>query len=209
MKKTSLAILFLLAVFPLSAQTDSVDYNGAYDSGESKIKNNWAFDIQISTDGFVLGGSRNIKIAPGTFFGTSLDMFWVRGKNEAIGIDYYTGLPTTINSETILLLPLEFHLKRRILTESISNTLRPYLSAGLGAVYGLYISGDKPAGGLPVPQDKSQFAPTASLEFGADFGKPGTTGYGVEMRYQFIKFKEHLGARESFNNFQIGFHVNL
>ncbi len=206
------ALILLAGMCPLraqNAQSDTSNFEGVYDSGDSKIKSNWAFNIQISTDGFVLGGVYNHKLAKNTFLATSLDMFWVRGKDEQLGINPITLQPETINSETILLLPLQVSMKRRIFAESVSNTLRPYISVGVGAVCGIFISSDSPDSILPAPQDHFQFGPTATLGFGADFGKPGASGYGMDIRYQILRFKNHIGARNKFDNFQIGFHMNF
>jgi hypothetical protein len=89
--------------------------------------------------------------------------------------------------------------------------MRPYVTAGVGAVYGIFINSDVSTKQLRDSTDfkATQFAPTATLGLGADFGKPGTTGYGIGIKYQLLRFKNHLGARTNFDNLQIGFHVNF
>lgn len=209
-------LLFICAVQPLVAQTEPDSdsyYEQNYESGEQRILGGWGFNVQISSEGFVLGGLYNYKIAKYTFFGTSLDMFWVRGKNEQQAINPYTGFIETINSETILILPLQFSIKRRILGESISNTLRPFVILSGGAVKGWYLDGDISRARLDSltkgDLKTSQFAPTASVGFGADFGKPGQNAYGLDIKWQILRFPNHLGLRKSFDNFQLGFHMNF
>lgn len=217
MWKNVLGIFLLLcAVQPLRAQTEPDSdsyYEQNYESGEQRIRGGWGFNVQISSEGFVIGGLYNYKIAPYTFFSTSLDMFWVRGKNEQQAINPYTGFPETINSETILVLPLQFSIKRRILGESISNTLRPFLSISAGAVKGWYLGGDISRSRLDSVTggdlETSQFAPTVSVGFGADFGRPGQSAYGLDIKYQILRFPHHLGLRKKFDNFQLGFHMNF
>lgn len=208
-----LGILFLLCVVqPLQAQKEPESdpyYEENYESGEKRIRGGWGFNVQISSEGFVMGGLYNYKIAKYTFFGASLDMFWVRGKDEQQGYDPYTGYPVTINSETILILPFQFYIKRRILGESISNSLRPFLMVSAGAVKAWYLDGDKPTGGLPPDHDNNQYAPTGSVGFGADFGKPGQSAYGLDLKYQLLRFHDHLGLRKHFDNLQLGFHMNF
>lgn len=217
MKKSILSVVcsvvFVLCIsgrlFAQAEPDSDPYYEQNYESGEQKIRGGWGFNVQISSEGFVLGGLYNYKIAKYTFFGASLDMFWVRGKDEQQAIDPITGFPVTINSETILILPLQFNLKRRILGESISNTLRPFVVVSAGIVKAWYLDGQKPTGGLPKDHDNSQYAPVASVGFGADFGRPGMSAYGLDLKYQILRFPNHLGLRKGFDNFQLGFHMNF
>ncbi len=216
MKKYLLSVVFLACVSGQifsQAEAESDPYEQNYESGEQKIRGGWGFNVQISSEGFILGGLYNYKIAKYTFFTTSLDMFWVRGKDEQQAIDPVTGFPVTINSETILVLPLQFSIKRRILGESISNTLRPFISLSVGAVKAWYLDGDIKRSKLDsitnFDLNTSQFAPTGSIGFGADFGKPGQSAYGLDLKYQFLRFEHHLGLRKKFDNFQLGFHMNF
>ncbi|KAB2881597.1 hypothetical protein F9K33_00655 [bacterium] len=209
-------LLVLCAVQPMWAQAEPDSdpyYEQNYESGEQRIHGGWGFNVQISSTGFVLGTMYSIKPAKYTFFSTSLDMFWVRGKDEQQAINPYTGYIETINSETILMLPLQFSVKRRILGESISNTLRPFVMFSAGVVKGWYFDGDISRSRLDSVTKfdfrSSQFAPTASLGFGADFGKPGQSAYGLDLKYQFLRFPNHLGLRKRFDNFQLGFHMNF
>ncbi|MCB0832159.1 MAG: hypothetical protein KDC45_01715 [Bacteroidetes bacterium] len=187
------------------------DYESVYRSGEEKIKSQWGMNVQISSVGFVIGGMYNYKVAPKTFLTSSLDMFWVRGKDEQQTYDYYTGQIITINSETILMLPLQVLVKRRILTDVLSSSMRPFISGGAGAVAAWYLDGDAPKSFLrdSIDHKASQLTWTATVGFGADFGKPGSTGYGVDFRYQVLGFPHYLGLRKRFDNFQIGFHMNF
>jgi hypothetical protein len=216
MKRYLLSFVFFICVSGqvlAQAEPDSDLYEQNYESGEQKIRGGWGFNVQISSEGFILGGLYNYKIAKYTFITTSLDMFWVRGKDEQQAIDPVTGFPVTINSETILVLPLQFTIKRRILGESISNTLRPFVSLSVGAVKAWYLDGDIGRSKLDsitgFDLNTSQFAPTGSIGFGADFGKPGQSAYGLDLKYQFLRFEHHLGLRKKFDNFQLGFHMNF
>ncbi|NUM79465.1 hypothetical protein HUU42_01565 [bacterium] len=212
--KSSFLILFLcMSLAPLTAraqdekkQTTSGENmeDDLYATGDEKINNSWGFNVQISTSGFVLGGIRNIKMAPYTYLSTELNMFWVKGKNELV--DY---LGNTINAETILILPLTFQVKRRVLGESLTNTFRPFILAGAGGVYGWYIDGDLSRSELPADHKSSQFTWSAIAGFGADFGKPGLSSYGMDVKYQIMRFGNHLGERKNFDNLQIGFHMNF
>lgn len=200
MKVTTLWLALLPAV--LSAQEKTKDpYD--YDSGENLITNYWTFNVQISSAGFLLGGARNLKIAPYTHASVAADLFWVRGKDEQV--DY---LGRTINAESILMIPLTFTLKRRFLGEQLTNTFRPFVSIGAGGVYGWYIDGDLDRSELPADHDNTQVALTALAGLGADFGKPGPSAYGFDVKYQVLRFAHHLGRRRHFDNLQLGFHVN-
>ena len=216
MKNWLAAILLLLSLTGVFAQTQPESesyYDDNYDSGEQKIKGGWGFTMNISSTGFILGGSYSIKPAEYTFFTTSMDLFVVRGKNEQQAINPYTGFVETINSESILMLPLQFTVKRRIFAESISNTLRPFVLISGGVVKGWYLDGDISRSKLDsvtkFDEKTSQWAPTGSIGFGADFGKPGQSAYGLDLKYQFLRFEHHLGLRKRFDNFQLGFHMTF
>jgi hypothetical protein len=196
-------------IIPAYSQDESRDTTGdgiyaeeeRYRSGDDTIKDNWGFTIQVSTDGFILGGLYDKKIARCTHLGLSLDMFWVKGKDEMVD---WTG--QTLNGETILILPLTLNLKRRLFPEDIINSFRPFIVIGAGAVYGYYISGDV---SKSSDSKDSQYAPTGFIGLGAEFGKPGRSGYGMDMRYQILRFPSSLGQRSKFDNYQIGFHMTL
>lgn len=203
-------LVYMVLPFTLWAQDETAQEEDAtaydeeepYQSGDEKIRNYIGFNIQISTDGFVLGGYFDKKIAPYTHLGLSLDMFIVKGRNEIVD---WTG--RTLNSENIMILPLTLNVKRRLFPEGITNSFRPFVAAGAGGIYGYYFSGDV----RKAPDHKrSQYTPTAFVGLGADFGKPGSAStYGMDIRYQIIRFSHSLGERSRFDNFQVGFHMGF
>ncbi len=216
MKFWFVSLLLLICVTGLFAQSEpdtNSYYEQYYESGEQRIRGGWGFNMQISSTGFILGGTYSIKPAKLTFFTTSFDLFFVRGKDEQQAINPYTGFIETINSESIVMLPLQFSVKRRIFSESISNTLRPFILLSAGVVKGWYLDGDISRSKLDsitsFDLKTSQFAPTGSVGFGADFGKPGQSAYGLDLKYQFLRFENHLGLRKRFDNFQLGFHMTF
>ncbi len=200
--RTVIALLVLLA--PAVLAQDEQENQHEYDSGESKIPNYWTFNVQISSEGFVIGGARHFKVAPFTHLSVAGDIFWVRGKDEQVDV-----FGNTINGESIMILPLTVSLKRRLLGETLSNTFRPFVTVGGGGVFGWYIGGDLKRSQLASDHKDTQFALTGVAGVGADFGRPGSSAYGFDIKYQIIRFPNHLGLRKNFDNLQIGFHVNF
>lgn len=201
--KTLLLSVLLLGSRAFAQDGESNPHD--YDSGEDRIPNYWTFNVQISSEGFVLGGARNFKLAPYTHLNVAGDIFWVRGKDEQVDV-----FGNTINGESIMILPLTFNIKRRLLGESLTNTFRPFMSIGGGGVFGWYIDGDASKADLDsLGHKKTQVAITGIAGIGADFGKPGRSAYGFDIKYQLLRFPNHLGLRKSFDNLQIGFHVNF
>lgn len=187
--------------------TDELEQS-LFDNGEQKIGHSWGMNVQISTGGFVMGGVYNRKVAPKTFAIISLDMYWVNGKNEQT--DWYTG--RTINGENILITPLIVSIKRRLLADDLSNTFRPFVSVGVGGVWGWYIDGELRKDSLLSrypDHSASQLSYCGMASIGADFGTPGYNSYGVDIRYQLIRFPNHLGQRKVFDNLQLGFHMTF
>lgn len=210
------SLLMLIALARVSAQTQpdsEAYYEEYYESGEQRIRGGWGFNMQISSTGFIIGGLYSIKPADFTFVTGSFDLFVVRGKDEQQAVNPYTYTIETINSESILMLPLQLSVKRRIFSESISNTLRPFVSFSAGLVKGWYLDGDiskvKLDSVTGFDLKTSQYAPTGAIAFGADLGKPGQSAYGLALKYQFLRFEHHLGLRKRFDNFQLGFHMTF
>lgn len=203
-------ILFMLG-FGKSIAQDSTDvpqkdYSYAYEEnsressdygdGEELIRGGWHLDFAMSTVGFNLGGGYERKVAPSTYVGLNSNFFWVRGNNEAQF--FYS----TINNEDIILFPAFVYLKRRLFNDAVSSSFRPYASAGLGGVYGIFVDGDE-----KKPDHRDTMLSGAGFgAFGADFGTPGARTFGLELRYEVIRFPHSLGERKKFDNFQVQFH---
>ncbi len=202
--KNNMIVLSMLLFGSWAFAQDKESYQRDYDSGEDRIPNYWTFNVQISSEGFVLGGARNFKLAPFTHLAVAGDIFWVRGKDEQVDV-----FGNTINGESIMILPLTFNIKRRLLGESLTNTFRPFISVGGGVVFGWYIDGDLKRSELKPDHEDTQFALTGIGGIGADFGRPGRSAYGFDIKYQVLRFGNHLGLRKTFDNLQIGFHVNF
>ncbi len=199
--------LLLLTAGIRAQDEDSIEQN-LFDNGEERLSNSWGLNIQISTAGFVFGGVYHKKLAPMTFAAASLDLFWVNGKNEQT--DWWTG--RTINGENILMLPLMISVKRRVFADDLSNTFRPFVTAGVGGAFGWYIDGQMSKSDLleKFPDhDPSQVTYTVLAGVGSDFGRPGDNAYGVDIKYQVLRFPDHLGQRKKFDNVQLGFHVSF
>lgn len=205
------ALLVVMGMAVSAVAQDEVDDTG-YESGDAKIGSGWGFNIQVATVGFVLGGMYNYKLAPNTMLTTSLDMFWVNGKDEQQVYNPITGFYETLNSESILMTPLSFSIKRRLLADAVSNTFRPFVMVGAGGIFGWYIGGDISKKKLNQSYSDfktTQFAPTGVVGVGIDLGKPGLTNYGFDVKYQVVRYNGHLGVRRRFDNVQVGFHVNF
>lgn len=70
MKKYLLSVVFLACVSGQifsQAEAELDPYEQNYESGEQKIRGGWGFNVQISSEGFILGGLYNYKIAKYTF----------------------------------------------------------------------------------------------------------------------------------------------
>lgn len=204
-------IFFGLCFFALNLSLVSQEEfdETAFESGDAKLGNGWGMNVQVSTVGFVIGGVYNYKVAQHTWLTSSLDLFWVNGENEQQVYDYNTQQYISINSETILMLPLVFQMKRRLFPETMSSNLRPFIVGGGGVVYGWFIDSDIRKSQLPKPQENTQYTYTLIGGIGADIGKPGSTGYGLDVKYQWLRYSNYLGARKKFDNIQVGFHVNF
>ncbi len=202
--------LVLIAIQPAWAQVEEEnEEEDYYTSGDEKIKGGWGFNIQVSSIGFVLGGLYSQKLMPGTMLNYSLDLLWVNGKNEQQTQNPINGEITTINGESILMIPMEVAIKKRLFAGTMSSDLRPFVTAGAGVVYGWFIDTQSPRSFLPADQKKEQFTPTFLAGIGTDIGRPGGVGYGLDVKYQYLRFAHYLGERKKFDNIQVGFHVNF
>lgn len=204
-----LGILFVgqgYAQTPSDSTGGQKDYSYAYDEsskessdygdGENLIRGGWHLDFAMSTVGFNLGGGYDRKIAPSSYVGINASFFWVRGNNEAQF--FYS----TINNEDIILFPAYVYLKRRVLNNAVSSSFRPYVSAGVGGVHGIFVSGDTKT----ADHRDTMLSGAGFGALGADFGTPGTRTFGFELKYEVIRFPHNLGERDKFDNFQVKFY---
>ena len=195
--------LYTLAPVGLIAQEEEEEYlmNPHFEketsNGDVDIGSEMQFSLSIASSGFVVGIGKLWKFKPFTHMGVTLDFGWAKGQDE-----FVDAFGNTINPENVLIFPATFVLKRRILANSIVASMRPYAYVGAGIAAALYAGGD-----VQKPDDHKDFqiGPQGLFGIGIDFGKPGSGGYGFKVQYQIIRFANHIGERDTFDNLQLGF----
>ena len=150
----------------------------------------------------------------------------VRGENESIYVDPYDpfGYPRKIGNDFFtIMVPLNVSIKHRLFREAIESTMRPFIVAEVGPVWGIaFPSRDLNAGnGSPNPspfnlkndysfgkklrKGKGQLSVGLFAGFGVEFGSEETKQLGFTLGFHYIKFPDALGERAEYMGINLRF----
>lgn len=148
----------------------------------------WGFDLIFSSNGFGAGVFYQIGLFKDFSAFASLYISGARKTDEFEYWDPWTRtyrVPNKINR--LYMFPLTFGFQYNILTEKLSETLKPYLNLGLGPTFI-----------LSTPYDREFFEAFGYASFytrfgafvglGATFGSNPNSLMGTSFRYYFIPF---------------------
>ena len=155
---------------------------------ETQWKNAWGVDVLFSNNGFGMGIFYNKLIKNDLYWFTSLYISGARNTDEMEvqdPITYDVYIPGKINR--LFMFPLTIGLQKFVLTDFLTESLKPFISAGIGPT--LIIS---------TPYSKEFFSAfgdaraygrfSTFVGVGAYFGSFGKSIMGVNLRYYYIPF---------------------
>ena len=129
----------------------------------------------------------------------------VRGEEEAIVFDPFTGIPHRVGRKFFTVLaPFNFSIKRRLFRERVASNLRPFIVAEAGPVWGIAFP---TANGFSngIKKGKGQLSAGAFMGFGIEFGDKKTREYGLTLGVHYIKFPHALGERSEYLGIDVRF----
>jgi hypothetical protein len=184
MKKLVYTLLFAPLLF-LNAQKI-----GEYAVAKPHIdfpKNSSGVDLMIGEGGFGLGGF--YKYALSNTFSAFIDISIAETKHER-EIERYDifgyPLPVFGKKNRVFLFPLNIGGQYRLFYESLTDNLRPYISAGIGPTM-LVTTPAEIEFFKSFKQAKAIFGLGGYIGFGANFGLNPSNLTGINVRYYFVQ----------------------
>ncbi|MGE5680893.1 MAG: hypothetical protein ACM34K_08445 [Bacillota bacterium] len=183
--KTLLTILLLLPLLCIKAQ--KIGELAPEKPPETFPVNSWGIDFMFSEGGFGLGTFYRHNFSP---ILTGFADFSISEAKDESEIEYYDfyGQPYVVGKQNrIFLLPLNFGLQQRLFAKTITETLRPYINAGVG-----------PTMVITTPYEDEFFSAFGRAQakytvggyvgLGANFGTDKSSLLGINLRYYMIHF---------------------
>ncbi len=189
-------LLFLILLAPLQIFAQFEQY--ILKDPEPKINKQGGVAFSVVELGTGIGGFYAVPLKYFFHVGVEADFFLLRDENQIDVIDPWTGLPITINKENnAYMFDLLFTVKKRLLPREIDDSLRPFVMAGLGPVYGINFPED--------PNLKDEYRPGFSGYFaaGVDITLERQYFLGMRLQYRVIQFKEKFAKRTDHSTFDI------
>jgi outer membrane protein W len=145
-------------------------------------QNSWGVDVMFGEGGFGLGTFLRHSFTNNLSGFVDLSLSETKDEREIEYIDYFgnTFSPNKINRSYFL--PINFGAQYRILSETLTDNLRPYITAGVGPTLVIY---------APYFEDvfsdlayaKIKYAAGGYIGFGANFGISKSNLVGINVRY--------------------------
>lgn len=164
----------------------------------SHHRNVWGLDILLSNDGVGLGTFYRREFSETMHGFASFSISESKDEREFERIDYFgrSFVPGKLNR--FLVMPLMVGVQKRLFSEDIVDTFRPYLNAGAGPaiVFVAPFVEIRPAslGGVEIQQmeffsslgkGRAHYTASAYVGFGANFGSEKSNLFGINARYYF------------------------
>ena len=148
----------------------------------------WSIELLFSGNGFGAGCSFSKHLSPTLSLQALLGITGNRNSDELEYIDPFTGntfIPDKINR--LFSFALTIGLQKRLFKESLSDSFRPFIGAGLG--YAMIVQ-------IPYNQNLIQTEqrtlahgrPAGYIAIGSAFGSEGRTSLSATMRYYYVPF---------------------
>lgn len=205
--------LFLFISFQLSFAQRVLSVDSVYNLSDSlkKIisieneteiifseKNYLGFDINVSENGFGIGGQYKIEKYQGLTAYLSFSVSEVKDDKEVEYIDYWgqSYVPGKINR--FLIIPLYANIEYKLFEKLISKNLRPFLTFGLGPV-NVYSSPYDLEIFSSLEKGHSNYTLGYIFGIGTNFGSTETGFTGINLRYSIVNLNKEIPSLETWD----------
>ena len=174
----------------------------------------WGLDLMLSDNGFGIGGFYRAEITNDWSWGISLAISGAKDPTEVEQYDYYGDSYVPGKKNRLLMFPLHLTTEYRMFREYITDSFRPFLSAGMGPTMMYvfpyadnYLAYDPWSGGIYLYTEKKEFF--SSLKYGkmhytlggfigtgAYFGLGKNTLTGISIRYYLAYYPRGIEVME-------------
>lgn len=189
-------ILSLLAILLITTINVNAQGIGKIAPDKPLIKfppNALGVDLVFTEGGVGFGSFYRRAVGKDMTFVTTFSISEASEPNEFTRIDPYTLQTFTIGKKNrVFLIPLTFGLQHRLFKESLYETLRPFVEAGIGPSIVLtspYVddNGQQVEFFKSFGKAHSNYAAGGYIGFGANFGLDTSNLIGLNIRYYYIR----------------------
>ncbi len=196
MKNRVILFLIFLMLAPLQIFAQYEKY--LLKDPEPKVYKQGGVAFSVVELGTGLGGFYSVPLKHFWHVGIASDFFLLRDENQIDIIDPWTGIPVTINKENnAYVMDLTVSLKKRLLARKIDDSLRPFVAAGVGPMYGINFPIDK------KKKDEYRWAWSAFGAAGVDIALESNYFLGLRLQYRVIKFQKTFVGKKDHSTFDI------
>lgn len=193
-------ITFVFISFNVDAQ--SMNYESEYDMRYA------GFSFTMAETGSGIGGIMAWPILRDVHLGIGLGAYFLRDRDEITYYDPYYRTPLTVNKENnVYVFDFMVSMKKRFFASDLDESLRPFLTAGVGPYYGMNF----PEYNRDLEGNKlsDQFAWALGGFFGAGVDVDASTNYFISIRaqYRLIPFTQVIGERKNHSMFELRFEI--
>lgn len=169
--------------------------------------NQFGLNFAMAESGSAVGAFIAWPLWGGFHFGFGLDAYFLRDSKQFDYIDYY-GYPISYNKQNnVYLFDAMINLKKRLFAEDLDESLRPFISAGAGPVYGInYPEYSVTEEGLPTQFEK-QLTVGGYLGAGVSIHVNEKVFMNIQGQYRIIPFKDVVGERANHSMFELRFEL--
>lgn len=171
------------------------------------VKNHRGLVYSLLESGSGIGIFYEVPFPEFYHLGLALDVIMIRDDGQIDGIDYY-GRPFSIGKRNnVFLFDLMATVKKRLFTNELDDSFRPFLLASAGPVYGMNFP--EYSEDILGNKTRKQFAWTlaASIGAGLDADLDGGYFFGFRTQYRLMPFPEKIGEVENHSMIDIRFEV--
>ena len=179
-----LMILLLIVPFGLSS-AQKIGELAPERQPEIFPNNAWGVDVMFTEGGFGLGTFLRKSLAADLTGFVDFSISETKDEREITYIDYFGNSYTPDKVNRSFQLPVNFGVQYRLFSESLTENLRPYLTAGIG-----------PTIIITTPYDKeffnafgyaqTKYAVGGYVGFGANMGTSKSNLIGLNVRYYYM-----------------------
>lgn len=201
--KYKLIVIMLIISLGVSAQTYVDEF-----TDDADVQRETGVAIAMAEYGTSFGGFISWPVAKTLHFGIGLDAYFLRDTGEFEFYDPYYGQYFQIGKENnVYIFNLTVGIKKRFFGDVMDESLRPFLTAGIGPVYGMNFPefSRDPEGNKNYDQFAWTLGGYAGL--GADISTTGSFFVSTRIHYRVIPFPEEIGERKNQSMVELRFEV--
>jgi hypothetical protein len=196
--------IFIITLLFLSSQAvysqDSLNPDNLENLRHAKTEAGLVFTMAETGSG--VGAFYAIPFASIFHVGATLNAYFLRDSKQFDYQDPYTGYIYSINNvNNVYIFDAMITLKRRLFSEDLDESFRPFLTGGFGPVYGF----NNPEDDRVANQEEWSFG--GFVGAGADVSVDKKFFISVRTQYRILPFSHRLGETKNHSMFELRFEI--